>query len=250
MASLTPGVLSRLLNNAADENVKVTRDHRSALLQVIEILPCAPDDDDDPWSSRGFFIKVSDSLHSAYVSIPNDDLDLIYSDKIQLGQFVYVTRLDSASPVPVVRGLKPGPRRRPSPCIGNPIDLVPSDLLQVRGAGKDLALKKPKSKGGKSFDKGFKRVDSSNGNAKLNGRNSVSSEATAKSRFGSSVTGKSNGGSPAKKTVNEGLDLRRLSLDSARRAWDHNQTSKNNAQRTTFRFKSKQVLPFTLFLSF
>ncbi|KAF3452656.1 hypothetical protein FNV43_RR03089 [Rhamnella rubrinervis] len=239
MASLTQGVLSKLLNNAANEDVKVTGDHRSALLQVIEILPSAADDDDEPWSSRGFFIKVSDSLHCAYVSVSDHDLDLIYSDKIQLGQFVYVTRLDSASPVPVVRGLKPVPRRRPGPCVGNPIDLVPSDLLQIRGAGKDFTFEKSKSKGGKVVHKGLKRGDSSNGNVKSKGRNSVSSESAAKSRFGSSV--KDNGGSPVKKTVNEGLDIRRLSLDSARRAWDYNPTSKNTAQVTTSRFKSKQV---------
>lgn len=248
MASLTPGVLSKLLNNAANDDVKVTGDHRSALLQVIEILPSAADNDDDPWSSRGFFIKVSDSLHSAYVSISDHDLDLIYSDKIQLGQFVYVTRLDSASPVPVVRGLKPVPRRRPSPCVGNPIDLVPSDLLHTRGAGKDFTFQKPKSKGGKVVDKGFKRGDSTNGNVKSKGRNSVSSESTAKSRFGSSV--KDTGGSRVKKTVNEGLDVRRLSLDSARRAWDHNPTSKNTALVTTSRFKSKQVGPFLHFYLF
>ncbi|KAH7544791.1 hypothetical protein FEM48_Zijuj01G0023700 [Ziziphus jujuba var. spinosa] len=243
MASLTPGVLSKLLNGVADKDFKVTGDHRSALLQVIEILPSLGegDDDDDPWSSRGFFLKVSDSLHAAYVSISDHDLDLIYSDKIQLGQFVYVTRLDSASPVPVVRGLKPVPRRRPSPCVGNPIDLVSSDLLQI---GSRFGFEKAKSNGVKNnVEKGgSKRRDLNNGNGKTKARSSISvSEAIVKSRFGSSATINSNGSS-AKKMVNEGLDLRRLSLDSARRAWNHTPTSNDTAQGIASRFKSKQVI--------
>ncbi|XP_044465841.1 uncharacterized protein LOC123196023 isoform X2 [Mangifera indica] len=127
MASLTPGVLSKLLENTGNNNVKVIGDHRSPLLQVIEIIPSH---DDDPFRSRGFFLKLSDSLHSAYVSISPQDADLIFSDKIQLGQFVYVSRFDSGSPVPVVRGLKALPKRRP--CVGSPKDLVSSDLLQLR----------------------------------------------------------------------------------------------------------------------
>lgn len=251
MASLTPGVLSKLLNSVADKDFKVTGDHRSALLQVIEILPSLGegDDDDDPWSSRGFFLKVSDSLHAAYVSISDHDVDLIYSDKIQLGQFVYVTRLDSASPVPVVRGLKPVPRRRPSPCVGNPIDLVSSDLLQI---GSRFGFEKAKSNGVKNnVEKGgSKRRDLNNGNGKTKARSSISvSEAIVKSRFGSSATINCNV-SPAKKMVNEGLDLRRLSLDSARRAWNHTPTSKDTAQGTASCFKSKQVLSFSTFVSF
>ncbi|KAK7853953.1 hypothetical protein CFP56_034178 [Quercus suber] len=134
MASLTPGVLSKLLQHAGNKDVKVTGEHRSALLQVIEIVPSLPNDhDNDPWKSKGFFLKVSDSLHSAYVSILDNDVDLIYSDKIQLGQFVYASRLDLGSPVPVLRGLKPVPKSKRSPCtcVGNPTDLVPSDLLPI-----------------------------------------------------------------------------------------------------------------------
>ncbi|KAK3169133.1 hypothetical protein Dsin_000020 [Dipteronia sinensis] len=74
MDSLTPGVLS-----------KVTEEHRSAFLQVIEIVSSL---DDYPFRTRGFFLKLSDSLHSAYVSIPPQDLDLIFYDKIQMGHAV------------------------------------------------------------------------------------------------------------------------------------------------------------------
>ena len=194
MASLTPGVLSKLLQHAGNKDVKVTGEHRSALLQVIEIVPSLPNDhDNDPWKSKGFFLKVSDSLHSAYVSISDNDVDLIYSDKIQLGQFVYASRLDLGSPVPVLRGLKPVPKikRSPCPCVGNPTDLVPSDLLPIT----------PK----RDFH-----------NAKV-----VKTKAKPKN------------------VEVEGLQLRRLSLDSARRVWDQSSkatstsTSRTNAAHTT-----------------
>ncbi|PON74522.1 hypothetical protein PanWU01x14_049290 [Parasponia andersonii] len=32
------------------------------------------------------------------------DLDFVYNDEIRLGQFVYVTRLNSATLVPILRG--------------------------------------------------------------------------------------------------------------------------------------------------
>ncbi|KAK4285587.1 hypothetical protein QN277_002267 [Acacia crassicarpa] len=200
MASLTPGVLSKLLDNAGNKNVKVTGEHRSALLQVIEIVPCFAGGD-DPWQSRGYFLKVSDSKHSAYVSISDEDVDLIYSDKIQLGQFVYVTRfdLDSASPVPVLSGLKPVPNRRP--CVGNPVDLNSSDSLTIASS---LDFRNPK-KGSKN---GVKKM--------------VGVDGKVKSKEGSPL--KSNGS-----------EIRRLSLDSARRAWDHSPGT------PTSRFKSKST---------
>lgn len=142
MASLTPGVLSKLIENAGNKNFKVTGEHRSPLLQVLEIVPSLPGagdgDQNDPFRTRGFFLKLSDSLHSAYASISDDDLDLIYSDKIQLGQFVHVSRFDpagSGSKVPVLRGLKPVSKRRP--CVGNPVDLVSSDALPIARAAVD-----------------------------------------------------------------------------------------------------------------
>ncbi|KAK7323888.1 hypothetical protein VNO77_27388 [Canavalia gladiata] len=168
MASLTPGVLSKLLENAGN---KVTAPHRQALLQVTEIVPRLSD---EPWQSRGYFLKLSDSLHSAYVSVSDDDAELICNDKLQLGQFVYVTRLDSASPVPLVRGLNPLPKRRP--CVGNPTDLVSSESLIVT----------PKLRKRNEFKRG-------------SNSSSPSSQGKKKLDF----------------------EMRRLSLDSSRRVWDH-----------------------------
>lgn len=144
MASLTPGVLSKLLQNLDNPTAKVAGDHRSPLLQVIGIVP-QDDVFDFDRRNKGFYLRVSDSVHSAYVSVPEADVDLILSDKIQLGQFVHVTRLDSGSPVPVLRGVKPVPKRRP--CVGDPKDLISSDSLLIRGNNRvDFSKKKKEGK--------------------------------------------------------------------------------------------------------
>ncbi|KAK4841272.1 hypothetical protein QYF36_001898 [Acer negundo] len=63
------------------------------------------------WPKHGFYIKVSDSLHSIYVSLPSEHNDFVLSNKMQLGQFIYVDRLELGSPVPIVKGVKPIPGR-------------------------------------------------------------------------------------------------------------------------------------------
>ncbi|KAL8155254.1 uncharacterized protein LOC141663610 [Apium graveolens] len=121
MASLTPGTLSSLLSTTPS---KPTSHHRSSLLQIIAIVPAFTT---NIFHNKGFYIRVSDSLHSAYVSVSENDAELILSDKIQLGQFVYVQGFDSGKPVPVVRGLKVVPKRRE--CVGEPVDLIGSEVL-------------------------------------------------------------------------------------------------------------------------
>ncbi|KAA8515739.1 hypothetical protein F0562_018650 [Nyssa sinensis] len=212
MASLTPGVLSKLLQNVGNSDVRVAGEHRSALLQVIGIVPSLGE---DPWQSRGFFLRVSDSVHSAYVSISDEDSDLILSDKIQLGQFIYVTRLDSGSPVPVLRGLKPVPKRRP--CVGNPQDLISSDSLSIR-TRVDFSTAKKGLKGAKR--EGVKKVE-----AKLKVKKLVSEDSRSRRLSLGNVK------------VEE-LALRRLSLDSARKGWDRSPGIKNGL-RPVSRFESK-----------
>ncbi|XP_078447163.1 GPI-anchored adhesin-like protein, putative (DUF936) [Wolffia australiana] len=119
MATLVPGVLLKLLQHM-NSDVKINGEHRSSLLQVISILPAMAGGDLFP--NHGFYLKVSDSSHAAYVSLPDEHDDLILSDKIQLGQFVYVDRIEAASPVPILRGVKPLPGRHP--CVGSPEDVV------------------------------------------------------------------------------------------------------------------------------
>lgn len=119
MASLTPGVLLKLLQHM-NSNVKVTGEHRSALLQVISIVPALAGS--ELWPNQGFYIKVSDSSHATYVSLAEEHDDLILSDKLQLGQFIHVDRLEAGSPVPLLRGVRPLPGRHQ--CVGTPEDLV------------------------------------------------------------------------------------------------------------------------------
>ncbi|KAI8026006.1 hypothetical protein LOK49_LG02G01208 [Camellia lanceoleosa] len=205
MASLTPGVLSKLLQNLGNT---VAGDHRSPLLQVIGILPSLLDA--DPWKTNGFFLRVSDSMHSAYVSISDDDVDLILSDKIQLGQFIHVARLDSASPVPVLRGVKPLPRRRA--CVGEPKDLISSDSLPIR-TKLDFSEKKKKKKGSKIV----KRAEA---NTKI--RRSVCEDSK-----------------PNRLSIENG-ESKRSSLDSVRRGWDRIPSTTRNPQPVSL-VKSKET---------
>ncbi|CAI8587601.1 unnamed protein product [Vicia faba] len=120
MATLAPGILLKLLNGI-NTGVKPTSEHRSSLLQVTDIVP-ADLDEKSLFPKQGFYIKVSDSSHSIYVTLPSDEHDFVLSNKMQLGQFIYVDRLEPGSPVPVLKGAKPLPGRHPF--IGTPEPLL------------------------------------------------------------------------------------------------------------------------------
>ncbi|KAL2555175.1 Plant protein of unknown function [Forsythia ovata] len=119
MASLTPGVLVKLLQSI-NSNVKVRGEYRSILLQVISIVPAISGS--ELWPDHGFFIKVSDSSHSTYVSLSKEDNELILNNKLQLGQFFYVDKMEAGTPVPILVGVRPVPGRHPF--MGNPKDLM------------------------------------------------------------------------------------------------------------------------------
>lgn len=157
MAALVPGALLKLLQHMKTD-VKVAGEHRLVLLQVVGIVPALAGGDLYP--NQGFYLKVSDSSHATYVSLPDEQDDLILSDKIQLGQFIHVERLEAASPVPILRGVKPVPGRHP--CVGSPEDLVATRSLEFLNIEKPRAsngykdnigtpLEKEKSKLGKSI---------------------------------------------------------------------------------------------------
>ncbi|XP_027362817.1 uncharacterized protein LOC113870425 [Abrus precatorius] len=120
MATLAPGILLKLLNGLKT-GVKPTSEHRNSLLQVTDIVP-ADLDEKNLIPKQGFYIKVSDSSHSIYVSLPSDQDDVVLSNKMQLGQFIYVDRLEPGSPVPVLKGAKPLPGRHP--LVGTPEPLL------------------------------------------------------------------------------------------------------------------------------
>lgn len=124
MAALVPGVLLKLLQHM-NTDVKVAGEYRSSLLQVVSIVPALAGG--ELFSNKGFYLKVSDSSHATYVSLPDEHDDLIRSDKIQLGQFIHVERLEAASPVPILHGVRPVPGRHP--CVGSPEDIVATHSL-------------------------------------------------------------------------------------------------------------------------
>ncbi|XWS71991.1 hypothetical protein CRYUN_Cryun02cG0002200 [Craigia yunnanensis] len=119
MASLTPGILLKLLQSM-NSPTRVTGDHRSALLQVIGIVPALAGS--DLWPNHGFYVQLSDSLNSTYVSLSERDTDLILSNRLQLGQFVYVDRFHFDSPVPCVSGIRPIAGRHTF--VGSPDPLI------------------------------------------------------------------------------------------------------------------------------
>ncbi|XWS13191.1 hypothetical protein CRYUN_Cryun36dG0016400 [Craigia yunnanensis] len=135
MANLVPGVLLKLLQHM-NTDVKVAGEHRSSLLQVVSIVPALAGGELFP--NQGFYLKVSDSSHATYVSLPDEHDDLILSDKIQLGQFIHVDRLESASPVPILHGVRPVPGRHP--CVGSPEDIVATHSLGFLNNGSKSVL--------------------------------------------------------------------------------------------------------------
>ncbi|MFQ6662730.1 hypothetical protein Gotur_030483 [Gossypium turneri] len=120
MASLTPGILLKLLQSM-NSSARVAGDHRSGLLQVIGIVPALAGSD-ELWANHGFYVQLSDSLNSTYVSLSDRDSELILSNRLQLGQFVYVDRFHFESPVPRVSGIRPIAGRHAF--VGSPDPLI------------------------------------------------------------------------------------------------------------------------------
>ncbi|CAA7397588.1 unnamed protein product [Spirodela intermedia] len=131
MAALGSGILVKLLEGMRNGEENPVGEHRSALLQVTDIVP-AELDEKDLWPKHGFYIKLSDSSHSAYVSLPFDQDELVLCNKIQLGQFIHLDRLEPGSPVPVMKGARPLPGRHP--LVG-----TPEPLLRARRTGEKPA---------------------------------------------------------------------------------------------------------------
>ncbi|KAJ4977652.1 hypothetical protein NE237_008432 [Protea cynaroides] len=129
MASLTPGILLKLLQSMNSET-KVAGEHRSVLLQVIGIVPALAGS--DLWPNHGFYVQLSDSSNSTYVSLSDRDTDLILTNRLQLGQFAYVDHLEFDSPpVPRVCGIRPISGRHPF--VGSPEPLVARISPSKRG---------------------------------------------------------------------------------------------------------------------
>ncbi|CAN7065775.1 unnamed protein product [Brassica rapa subsp. trilocularis] len=98
MVNLVPGVLLKHMNTG----VKIAGEHMSSLLQVVSIVSALAGGELFP--NQGFYLKVSDSSHATYVSLPDEHDDLILSDKLHLGQFIHVDIVESSSPLPILYG--------------------------------------------------------------------------------------------------------------------------------------------------
>ncbi|XP_044971767.1 uncharacterized protein LOC123439084 [Hordeum vulgare subsp. vulgare] len=119
MATLSAGVLLKLLDGMKTGAAKPVGEHRTAVLQVTDIVPAEMDEVDLFPKHGRFYVKVSDSSHSIYATLPPAQADLVLANKLSLGQFVHVDRLDPGSPVPVVVGARPIPGRHPL-VVGTP----------------------------------------------------------------------------------------------------------------------------------
>ncbi|ESQ47933.1 hypothetical protein EUTSA_v10022420mg [Eutrema salsugineum] len=126
MAELRSGVLFKLLEEMGVGKVRRDVDHRPVLLQIRSIIPVLAAG--GLWPNKGFFLRISDSSHSMYVSLPREENDLVLYDKLQIGQLIFVEKLEFAYPVPVIKGIRPTPGRRP--CTGEPIDLIPKERIE------------------------------------------------------------------------------------------------------------------------
>ncbi|KAF3792271.1 hypothetical protein EJ110_NYTH00377 [Nymphaea thermarum] len=164
MASLTPGVLLKLLERLKSRATVASGDHKPILLQVISIVPSLTGS--GLWSSQGYFLKVSDSSHSTYVSLTADDNDLICTDKLHLGQFIYIDKMVEGNPVPLALGVRPLQGRHPF--VG-----TPKDLMQMMVVSEDDDCESlPEKKMGNSAGGGGWEGD----NEKLNIRASIKEE--------------------------------------------------------------------------
>lgn len=86
-------------------------------------MPAPSTSDDSLFPHNGFYVQLSDSLNSTYVSLSDRDTDLILNNRLQLGQFVHLDRLVFTSPpVPTPVNLRPISGRHAF--IGSPDPLV------------------------------------------------------------------------------------------------------------------------------
>ncbi|XP_073147620.1 uncharacterized protein [Henckelia pumila] len=140
MGSLKSDVLLKLLEDMNMADNESEDDRKPVLLQIRSIIPVL--EEGDLWPNRGFFLKVSDLSHALHVSLPQEQNEMILGNKLKLGQFIYVRKLENAHPVPLLRGVTPVPGRRK--CEGTPEDIVSQENLVkiLEASGMDNIVEK------------------------------------------------------------------------------------------------------------
>ncbi|CAN8258753.1 unnamed protein product [Cochlearia groenlandica] len=126
MAELRSGVLFKLLEEMGVGKSRGDLDHRPVLLQIRSIIPVLSAG--GLWPNKGFFLRISDSTHTMYASLPREENDLVLYDKLQIGQLIFVEKLEFSYPVPMIKGIRPTPGRRS--CTGDPVDLIPKERIE------------------------------------------------------------------------------------------------------------------------
>ena len=124
--ALRPGSLQRLLRppDPSDDDDPASPTPRSrprardrVLLQVTNITPALSGA--DPFSGHhGFYLRLSDSSRSCYVSLHADHDDLILANGLHIGQVIEVDSLMPSVPAPVLRNFRVLPGRYP--CVQQP----------------------------------------------------------------------------------------------------------------------------------
>ncbi|KAF8664300.1 hypothetical protein HU200_054848 [Digitaria exilis] len=128
--ALRPGTLQRLLRPPAPDpsssddlagvptprsrsrsGPRATRDR--VLLQVTNITPALAGADPFSAGHHGFFLRLSDSSRSCYVSLHADHDNLILANGLHIGQVIEVDSLTPSVPAPVLRNFRVLPGRYP-----------------------------------------------------------------------------------------------------------------------------------------
>jgi hypothetical protein len=108
MTTLSSCVLVKLLDGMVTGTAKPV----ATVLQVTDIVPAELDEDMVTKHGK-FYVKLSDASNSIYAMLLLAQADLVRSNKLHLSPFIYVDRLDPASPVPIMVGARPFPDRHP-----------------------------------------------------------------------------------------------------------------------------------------
>ncbi|GAA0183817.1 hypothetical protein LIER_31166 [Lithospermum erythrorhizon] len=141
MAKLKSGVLLKLLEDMNQNNNSLEMfDKKPVIIQIRGIIPVL--EEGDLWPNKGFYLRVSDLSHAIFVSLPPNHDEMILSNNLKLGQYIYVQRLEKSEPVPLLRGITPVPGIRN--CEGSPEDIVstPKFLKQIKFPEHDSIVEK------------------------------------------------------------------------------------------------------------
>ncbi|KAL5196526.1 hypothetical protein ABZP36_000038 [Zizania latifolia] len=112
--ALRPGSLQCLLRppDPSDDDAPTPLSRARVLLQVTNITPALAGA--DPFSGHhGFYLRLSDSARSCYVSLHADHDDLILTNGLHIGQVIEVEHLVPSVPAPVLHKFRVLPGRYP-----------------------------------------------------------------------------------------------------------------------------------------